>query len=312
MAHLVETMAYAGQTPWHGLGKEVSNDLTPEEMLIAADLNWTVDKKKMFLNLGKGLKEVEGEKALVRSKDDKVLSIVSDTWNPVQNSEAFEFFNDFVLSGNMEMHTAGSLKDGKMVWALARVKESFSVFGGDEVDSYLLFSNPHEFGKSIDVRFTPIRVVCNNTLTYALSTKVKNQIKLNHCRKFNGDAVKAALGFSHERLEMYKQQALFLGSKRYTKETIHEYFTKLFPKASNKKENKEARNVSIAMELLDKQPGAEFAEGTFWQAFNTVTYMVDHVIGRNADTRLSSSWYGAGAKQKMEALDLALNMAEAA
>ena len=168
MAHELEIrngkaqIAYAGDVPWHGMGTKVDSNLTPAEIQVAAGLDWDVTKETMTTSSGI---EIKGKKALVRSGDNKVLDVVGDNWNPVQNDEAFEFFSEFVNAGDMEMHTAGSLKGGKMVWALAKVKESFDVLKGDQVDSYLLFSNPHMYGKSIDVRFTPIRVVCNNTLS---------------------------------------------------------------------------------------------------------------------------------------------------
>ncbi len=167
MSHMVETMAYAGEVPWHGLGEKVSNDLTPKQMMKKAQVDWEVLEVESFIEFN-GKKTPTGDKSLVRSTDGKVLTNTGPGWKPVQNEQAFEFFAEYVYAGDMEMHTAGSLKDGKMVWALAKVKESFKLFKGDEVESYLLFSNPHEYGKSIDVRFTPIRVVCNNTLTLAL------------------------------------------------------------------------------------------------------------------------------------------------
>lgn len=308
MAHLVETMAYAGKTPWHGLGASVSNDLTPEEMLRAAGLDWLVEKQDIVLANNPSI--MLEQKALVRNTDSKVLSIIGEDWNPVQNHEAFEFFNDFVLSGNMEMETAGSLKEGKMVWALAKVKDSFKIFMNDEVDSYLLFSNPHQYGKTIDVRFTAIRVVCNNTLSYAMKSNTPNSIRLNHCRKFDGNEVKQILGLSHDKLEMLKQQALFLGSKRFNNESLKEYFEKIFP--VNSKEDKISRNAKMALEVVHTQPGANFAEGTFWQAYNAVTYMLDHKVGRNQDTRLHSSWFGQGLNKKDQAMIVALNMAKAA
>ena len=98
------------------------------------------------------------------------------------------------------MHTAGSLRDGEYVWALAKVKESFDVFGEDTIDSYLLFSNPHKYGKSIDVRFTPIRVVCNNTLTMSLEAESKNSVRLSHRTEFNPDMVKETLGIAHREI----------------------------------------------------------------------------------------------------------------
>ena len=183
MAHMIEEidgvaqMAYAGETPWHGLGKQVSNNLTPIEMLDAAGLNWTVSKIPAFADIA-GEKVAIGHSALVRSLDNKMLDVVSNDWNPVQNLEAFEFFNEFVNAGDMEMHTAGSLKNGQIVWGLAKIKESFELFKGDTVESYLLFSNFHKYGFSTDVRFTPVRVVCNNTLTLSLNSQVERMVKI--------------------------------------------------------------------------------------------------------------------------------------
>ena len=195
MAHLVETMAYAGQVPWHGLGVPVSNDLTPMQMMEKAGLNWQVREVDNFIEFD-GERKFTGQKSLVRETDGKILTTVGENWNPVQNSEAFEFFSEYVLAGDMEMHTAGSLKDGQMTWALAKVKDSFELFKGDQVDSYLLFSNPHQYGKSIDIRFTPIRVVCNNTLTFSLEMKSEKSVKVGHRVEFNASEVKKALGIA--------------------------------------------------------------------------------------------------------------------
>ena len=195
MAHEVEMingvaqMAYAGETPWHGLGAQVSNELSPAQMMEKAGLNWEVKKKSLAYETTSGDSiVVPGKQALVRSSDEKLLDIVGDDWNPVQNAEAFEFFSEYVLAGDMEMNTAGSLKGGKNVFALAKVKESFTILGDDQVDSYLLFSNPHQYGKCIDVRFTPIRVVCNNTLTMSLNESSRNSVKMNHRSVFDADA----------------------------------------------------------------------------------------------------------------------------
>ena len=165
MAALVETMAYAGEVPWHGIGTEVPSDVSPDQMLKFAGLDWEVQKVPSYINVNQET-VFTGRHALVRSSDKSILDIVTDDWNPVQNHDAFKFFNDFVYAGDMEMHTAGSLKSGQIVWALAKIKDSFELFGGDKVEGYLLFSNPHRFGQAIDIRFTPIRVVCNLSLIH--------------------------------------------------------------------------------------------------------------------------------------------------
>jgi phage/plasmid-like protein (TIGR03299 family) len=303
------SMAWAGDVPWHGLGTKVPNDLTPEQMLKAANLDWEVNPVPAYAEIGG--KQVDiGRSALVRDRDNKILDVITNDWIPNQNSTAFEFFNDFIAAGEMEMHTAGSLRDGQMVWALAKVKESFELFKGDQVDSYLLFTNPHRYGWSIDVRFTPIRVVCNNTLTLSLNSASEKMVKVSHRNEFDGDLVKETLGVAKEKLAKYKEMAQYLGSKRFSDESVIDYFKRVFPVAGTKKDI--SKNAQIALDVLDQQPGAEYAEGTWWQAYNSVTFMTDHIIGRNADNRLQSAWYGYNKGLKVKALELATEFAEAA
>ena len=318
MAHMIETMAYAGEVPWHGLGVPVSNDLTPAQMMQKAGLDWKVREVESFVEYD-GKRMPTGQKSLIRESDSKILTNVGENWNPVQNETAFEFFSEFVMNGDMEMHTAGSLKDGQMVWALAKVKDSFELFGGDKVDSYLLFSNPHQYGKSIDVRFTPIRVVCNNTLTLSLDSKKDNSVKVGHRVEFDASQVKQALGIANQKLNTYKEMAEYLGSKRFTTDSYVEYLNTVFPRTADKRVQDKAlsidtlsRNAKLAYDALDQQPGAKYAEGSWWQAFNSVTYITDHVQGRNADNRLYSSWFGGNQTRKTNALQKSLEMAEAA
>ena len=313
MAHMVETMAYAGELPWHGLGVKVIDDLTPEQMMQKAGVDWSVEKQDLITSGGS---TVSNKQALVRSSDGSVLDVVGKGWNPVQNADAFNFFEEYVRAGDMHMHTAGSLNDGKMVWALAKTNESFELFDGDVTENFFLFSNPHEFGKAIDIRMTPIRVVCNNTLTLSLSQSSDAMLKVNHRKEFDVAEVKETLGIAKEKMEQYKSMAEFLGSKRYTSENIVEYFNEVFGSVAKEKVDGvtpfTSNNAKNAMEYLDTQPGANFAQGSFWNAFNTVTYMTDHVQGRSNDGRMTSSWYGRNRRVKLKALDKALEYAEAA
>jgi len=317
MAHMVETMAYAGQVPWHGLGVPVSNDLTPAQMMDKAGLDWKVREVESFIEFD-GKRMPTGLKSLVRETDGRILTNVGENWNPVQNETAFEFFSEFVMAGDMEMHTAGSLKDGQMVWALAKVKSDFELFGGDRVESYLLFSNPHQYGKSIDVRFTPIRVVCNNTLTLSLDQKAEKSVRIGHRVEFDPSSVKEALGIAAKKLNTYKDMAEFLGKKRFTTDSYIEYLNTVFPRTADKKvQGKDlsidtlSRNAKLAHDSLESQPGAEYAEGSWWQAFNSVTFITDHVQGRNSDNRLYSSWFGGNQVRKRDALKTAIEFAEA-
>ena len=137
MVAAVETMAYAGEVPWHGLGTKVSNDISIDDMLKESGLDWKVVPVPVFGEYN-GQKITSDHQMLVRDSDSKVLTMITDKWNPVQNSEAFEFFRQFVEEGSMEMHTAGSLRDGQWVWCLAKVKESFELFGGASANGFAL------------------------------------------------------------------------------------------------------------------------------------------------------------------------------
>ena len=318
MAHELEMvnneaqMAYRKSQglPWHGLGTPVDDDMSPREMMVAAGLDWEVNKVPTFINVN-GENIETGQEALVRSTDNKILTQVGKGWNPVQNQEAFNFFSDFVSNGDMIMDTAGSLKGGQIVWALADVKDGFSLFNGDEVRGYMLFSNPHQYGKAIDVKFVMERVVCNNTLAVALNEKNQPSIRVNHRNQFNAEMVKEALGLSHNKVEKFKEAAEFLGSKRYTKQTAEQFMARVFGE-SNREDKVMSRTAERAFDLIENQPGDNFRPGTWWNAYNAVTYLADHELGRTADTRMASAWFGTNAKRKVDALDVALEMAEAA
>jgi phage/plasmid-like protein (TIGR03299 family) len=331
MVAAVETMAYSGQVPWHGLGVRVSNDLSVDEMLVAAGLDWTVQKVPTFYranreialdrsirSLFKGQKQYEeveyptGKMALIRDTDNKILSTVSGTWEPCQNDKAFEIFEEFVDRNELEMHTAGSLKGGQLVWCLAKMNESFVLFDDDRTEQYLLLVNPHIFGKAIHIRNTPIRVVCNNTLSLSLSQEVEVQANQTHRNVFDPEAMKEAIGVATLQMHKYGEMARFLGSKQYGDQSVQDYFDRVFPNMSVKRKKEHSRNADIAMQLLDEQPGAEFGRGTWWQAFNTVTYMADHVHGKSTEQRMNSAWFGVNAKRKVDALNDAIEFAEAA
>ena len=317
MAHEVETMAYAGELPWHGLGVPVSNDLTPWQMQQKAGLDWGVKKVDAFVNIG-GQQVKTGQQALIRTSDNTILTNVGEGWNPVQNAEAFDFFNDFVMEGDMEMHTAGSLKNGQIVWALAKVKESFDLFGEDRVDSYFLFSNPHQYGKAIDIRFTPIRVVCNNTLTMSLNASADRAVKVGHRTVFDADLVKQKLGLATEKFAKYKDMAQFLSSKRFKVEDLLNFYNDIAPHSTTEGKEKTiasyedlSRGAKMCYDALETQPGAEYGAGTWWQAFNSVTYYTDHQQGRNAENRLYNQWFGYNQTRKVKAAEKAVEYAMA-
>lgn len=341
MAHNIETMAYANAKPWHGLGTEVADTLTPAQMQKAAQLDWTVSKRPAY-TLDKpewstengqivgdvGLLQASGHHFIVRDSDNSVLSQCGEKYIPIQNKDIFDFFVKFTQAGHMKMETAGSLRDGKEIWGLAKLKDDFELAGGDEVKGYLLINQPHEAGKAMTIKFTPIRVVCNNTLTMALRGE-GTALRMPHVKEFDEDvraAAEEALGLSSQAITDFKEKSEFLASRQYKQESVLNYIAELYQpsvlvdkaKALTDDEfvMQEQFNATATQVLqnIDLSPGATMksAKGTWWGALNGVTYHEDHQKKQSAPgNALHSSWFGVGANRKAKALDKAIEYANA-
>ena len=342
MAAAVESMAYAGEVPWHGLGVQVDSNLTPKEMLVEAGLDWSVSKREIFTydnadpDKSEDLIMAPNHSLLVRDSDNTIFGPCGPKFIPTQNEDAFTFFKKFTDAGKMTMETAGSLKDGRQIWGLAKVDESFTLPGDDRVLGNLLVSVSHEWGKSNEIRFTPIRVVCNNTLSMALADRTQPHFKMPHTRAFDADLIKTAedaLGLASNRMKEYKEAAEFLCTKKYNKDTVVSYIADLMqPKLAMQQKLLEQsktektylaratmldefqRAPSKVYEALEQQPGANLksSSGTWWGAMNAVTFVVDHKWGHDRDAALHNAWFGARASLKTKAMTTALDYAKAA
>lgn len=163
MSAMIESLFYVRETPWHGQGLRVEDAPSSEEAIRLAGLDWSVDQQPIYLADGTQIKD---NYANVRSSDGKALGIVGSKYKIVQNTEAFAF-TDELLGEGVKYETAGSLKEGKVIWLLAKMPEAFEVLG-DKVEPYLVFTNTHDGSGAVRVCMTPVRVVCNNTLNMAL------------------------------------------------------------------------------------------------------------------------------------------------
>lgn len=327
MVAAVDSMAYANEPPWHGLGNAVSNKLTPEQMLKAAGLDWKVELREMSYAAANGKDRliVPGKKALVRADNDKILSVVGSVYKPVQNEAVLDFFKKFVVAGHMKMETAGSLHSGQYIWALARLGSDFKLGKDDAVHGYLLLCNPHVFGKAMMLQSTSIRVVCWNTLTWALGSDLRgrgDRFAMPHSVEFT-DAVRAkaevALGFAKNQMDQFKEMATLLSKKKAPAAEVEEYFCEVLrfdpKKAEKKKEDSvdvlEPRMLPKLRKALLTAPGATLrtAEGTWWGALNAVTQVIDHGVGRDQDASLRTAWFGVKAGIKRNAAELAVKRA---
>ena len=319
MSAAVETIAWTAEPPWHGMGKKVPQDLSPHAMQTAAELDWTVTKIPLRYEFDG--RRIDSEQfALVRSSDGSMLDVIkSENWEPVQNDSAFEFFERFVQHNRMSMEVAGSLRDGKFVFVLAKMNQQFHVGAGteDQTDGYLLFTNPHQYGRAVDIRLTPIRVVCMNTLQLALTTASSALVKYNHRHKFDVREAQSVFNTFLSTFDEYRDTARFLSIKPYDEQALQRYFDECFPYIPNMhtrtpRRNRPSANAERAFRIVETQPGAGYSSGTWWNALNAVTYLTDHELGKSPETRLQSAWYGKGEQRKRQALTLAVEYAKAA
>jgi len=328
MSDEVETMAYAkeGGVPWHGFGNPVSNKMSPESMMKAGGCDWTVSMRDVFYKKSGVYQKVLDKKLLVRDTDEMPLTMAGLHWKPVQNKVIVEFFKKFVAEGHMTMETLGSLCSGKYIWALAKVNSNFSLGKDDEVRGYLLLMNPHVFGKSMIIQLTSIRVVCWNTLNYALGHGLKGKegaFRMPHSMEFTDEVRKqaeVALGLAKEQMGEFKAVATLLSKKRITEKQTEDYFCDVLqfdPKKAKKKKNEEIK-VPLMLpkfqQALNVAPGHDLSSsrGTLWGALNAVTYVVDHKIGRDREASLRTAWFGQKAALKRRAVDLAVDLAKKA
>ncbi len=231
MSHEIETMAFAGEVPWHGLGQSISNDLSPAEMMQAAGADWQVALTQNHYppeHLTKPSQPIENSHFIERLSDGAVLGeYVAGDYKPVQNNELFEFFQEFIDNKSMYLHTAGVLSGGRKVWCMATTLEAFTLGGNDEVVNNLLFTISHTGKHANSALNTPVRVVCANTMRMAMRG-ADDIVTHNHRAVFDAEALKVALGVSAQNFGELEEVAKAMARKVLTGAEELEYFRDVF------------------------------------------------------------------------------------
>jgi len=323
-------MMYVGETPWHGLGKKFKNPpKTAAEAIRAANLDWQVLKKPVYAFDGRHFCVVPGYRATVNAdlwgkQGCRPFGLVGDDYQVLQNCEAFSFFDPVIDSGKVSYETAGALGDGEQIWVLAKVKDDITVKGKEVVEKYLLLSNGHDGRTALQIRFTPVRVVCWNTLTFALAfgndlLKTHHGLGLHRRLENTQEAVKRILGH-YDTLAGHFQR---FATKEMTGNMLPSFLEAVFPTPKRKRNQKE-RSYEEAVALNNELRGTSarlFEEGqgntvpgirgTLWAAYNGVTELVDHHLAYdNPWQRLKSVCFGDGERIKNRAFDVALDVSE--
>jgi len=317
MAHEIETMAYVHDVPWHGQG----NQLTPQQPIEIwqheAGMDFKINEAEVLYSVSGGdglhLKSNPDSKVLFRSDTFAPLSVVSRRYKVVQPSEVLEFYRDLVNAGGFELETAGVLKGGKKLWALAKTGQETLLNGGDRVKAYLLLATSCDGTLCTTAQFTSVRVVCNNTLQMAVGDS-GGAVKVPHSTQFDPQQVKQALGLGLSSWENFVVNMRQLADRKINKFEAMNYLINVLGDRSvplNEQPNSKAiQNVYTLFNGTGKGSDMASASGTAWGLLNGVTEYVDHSRrARSQDYRLDSAWFGQGAIIKAKAYQEAMKLA---
>lgn len=330
MAHQIDTttgkaaIAYAGETPWHGLGQKMQPGMTTEQWREAAGLGYGIESAPVEFTLP-GTAEVKAypkRRVLLRDDTKTPLSIVSDDYKIVQPAEVLDFFGKLAEIGGFELEVAGALMGGSRIWGLARVNDEANIIGQDAVRPYLLLATSYDGMMATTAKFTAIRVVCNNTLTMSVGgfmgagkteadtegKAVSSLVKVPHSATFDPDAVRQQLGIVKNVFERWVVETKILAERALTDAEADAFLKTLLPepyapKGEAKRPVETTRGYAKIMDLFHgKAIGAELTGGpTAWAMLNAVTEWVDHDRSSNANNRMNAAWFGPGDQLKTRA-----------
>jgi phage/plasmid-like protein (TIGR03299 family) len=323
MAHELEirngqaSMFYVGEVPWHGLGTKLDRPATAAKAIEAARLNWRVSKKAIYAEDHEQSLRVSETFAIVRDDlwgkpDCPVLGIVKKGYRPLQNAEAFAFFDPIVGEGAAIYHTAGALRGGERIWLLAKLPDQIVVTGDDVAEKYLLLSNSHDGQGAVQVKFTPVRVVCKNTLTLALADGPT--VRVAHTKSME-ERLKQAhrlLGIVDKGFNNLGEAFRAMCKLSLDNAKLSEYLAEVFPTPKDAENQRSVAKVQEQREWShyffeqgkgNDRPGVR---GTLWAAYNGVTELIDHrQLQQSDDRRLDAVWFGDGYHVKGRALRIA-------
>jgi len=320
-------MMYVGKMPWHGLGTQLEEPPTAAWAIRAAHLNWRVVKKQLYV--GEEHRPLPGQYAIVRedrwsSNEESVFGTVGQGYSPLQNEDAFRFFDPIVETGKAFYESAGALKSGQRVWVMARLKEDFEVTKEDTIARYLLLSNTHDGTGSVQVKFTPVRVVCQNTLSQALGQGPS--IRVAHTSAMESrlkNAADEALATIQRHFNEIGVQFRKLADVEMSEEHLDAYLRSVFPDPPRSKDEKQYRRA-ITQAQKDREESRrlcfdgkgndlEGVRGTLWAAYNGVTEYADFHRTAYGDSKwLENTWFGEGNRIKERALEEALSISRVA
>ena len=310
-------MMYRGETPWHALGTAVKGVLYAAEAIQKTRADWRVNLEPVYRLTSAGVKEVENRRVIVREDTGAEFGIVTKAYSPIQNSDAFNFFDPIVKEGLAQYETAGVLGAGERVWVQCSMPGGFTLPGTkDRTNPFAFLTTTHDGSGACQIIFGSVRVVCQNTIRLAMRNG-KTAWSIRHVGNVEAAIKDArhAMGEAQGLFAAYQRRAHALAQAACSRDALAQYLLTLIPdNAAAKTTN--ARTANIRAEIIHLAQHGKGNDGrTFWSAYNGVTEYVDHersargTESEKAANRFESSFFGSGASLKQDALDLALDMA---
>src|SRR6516162_2307965 len=288
MPHEVESIAYFGQLPWHGLGTALEEaDLYDwPSASVKAGLNW--EAELVPLVTADTQAKVE-HRAVRRKSDGRVLGVVGPRYAVLQNQDAFQWFEPFLEAREAALHTAGSLRNGSRIWVLAKLnRDPLVIVQGDEVDKYLLLSHSHDGSLAVRVGFTPVRVVCANTLAMAHGSDASKLIRLKHTKDIHQNlaSIREVMDLANQQFEATAEQYRLLARKSINQADLRKYVERVLGVKDDEEPSTRMKNVMeeiIALAESGRGNALPVVSGTYWSAYNGVTEWLSYQRGRNQE-----------------------------
>ncbi len=315
-------MAYVGTTPWHGLGEKLPPGQTIEQWAAAARLNWEIQTHPVQYQFAGKTCLMPNRFVLARSDTGNALSVMSGDYLVVQPKEILEFYRDLVEKRHYTLETAGALDGGRKVWALANTGLVANVANdpADKLGRYVLLATSCDGTLATTATFTSVRVVCQNTLNFAMQDLKKGDrrhVKIKHNQYFDATLIHKELGLIDASWDRFMGMVNPMAKHHLKDEDAKQFFRELFITTKQGEEPKQGEEhkpnapdkkqvlhlLSIFKDAVGQQ--TKSAKSTVWGALNAVTYYVDHVKSTKSGDRLDSAWFGAGQALKAKAWELA-------
>lgn len=326
MAAHFESGFFVDKAAWHGDGKVLTAaPETAEDAIVEGEMDWEVEKIPLYLQrqhmemngmMNTIYEEYGRSFAIARKTDGAIYGTVGPQYTPVQNKEMFSWFDPFVASKECSYHTAGSLFGGAKVWVLAKLnRDNCEIAKGDEVTKFVLLSNSHDGTSSVRVGFTPIRVVCANTLAMAHNDARSKLIRIRHSSKVltNLNNIRETVDAINGEFEATAEQFRRLAVRGVNQKDLEKFVRILMdvdteiPAADIGTRKKNL--MQKVFDLIEAENKTSAAKDSWWTAYNGYNTYLQHHYGRTAENRVDNLWFGTGVADNQKALELALELA---